>query len=184
MSTLELFILGLGLSMDAFAVTISNLVAYRGTDRLHRWLMPVFFGVFQGGMTAIGYFAGSLVSSFIERYAGIITFVILGFIGAKMIYDAVRESREPASAQRGELTIPILFFQAIATSIDALAVGVSFAALSIDVGFAAGLIGIVTALCCVAGLLIAKRFGAKLGDKATIVGGIVLVIIGVKALFS
>lgn len=81
MSTIELLILGLALSMDAFAVTVSNAFVYRGTDKAHRLLMPVFFGVFQGFMPVIGFYAGSLVGPFIETYAGIITFVILGFIG-------------------------------------------------------------------------------------------------------
>ena len=84
MSTIELLILGLALSMDAFAVTVSNAFVYRGTDKAHRLLMPVFFGVFQGLMPVIGFYAGSLVGPFIETYAGIITFVILGFIGGKI----------------------------------------------------------------------------------------------------
>lgn len=184
MDTLELLLLGLALSMDAFAVTISNAFAYRGSDKLHRLLMPIFFGAFQAGMTLIGFFAGSLISAFIDNYAGIITFVILGFIGSKMLWDAKRASHDKAEEQQTRITVPILFFQAIATSIDALAVGVSFAALSIDIGLASSIIGATTFICCFIALLIGKRFGMKLGNKATIIGGVVLIAIGVKALFG
>lgn len=184
MSILELLLLGLALSMDAFAVTISNAFAYRGSDKLHRFLMPVFFGVFQAGMTVIGFFAGSLISAFIDNYAGIITFIILGFIGGKMLWDAFHESDEETEEHQTCITVPALFFQAIATSIDALAVGVSFAALSIHIGIASSIIGLTTFICCFIALLIGKRFGMKLGSKATIIGGLVLIAIGIKALFG
>lgn len=170
MSTIELLILGLALSMDAFAVTVSNAFVYRGTDKAHRLLMPVFFGVFQGLMPVIGFYAGSLVGPFIETYAGIITFVILGFIGGKMLWDAFHEEPEEVFDKQAKLTIPVLFFQAIATSIDALAVGVSFAALSLNIASAATLIGLTTALCCIVALIIGRHFGMKLGNKATIIG--------------
>lgn len=173
MSTIELLILGLALSMDAFAVTVSNAFVYRGTDKAHRLLMPVFFGVFQGLMPVIGFYAGSLVGPFIETYAGIITFVILGFIGGKMLWDAFHEEPEEVFDKQAKLTIPVLFFQAIATSIDALAVGVSFAALSLNIASAATLIGLTTALCCIVALILGRHFGMKLGNKATIIGGII-----------
>ncbi len=184
MNIFELLLLGLALSMDAFAVTISNAFAYRGSDKLHCFLMPVFFGMFQAGMTLIGFFAGSLISRFIDNYAGIITFIILGFIGGKMLWDAFHETNEPADENRSCITIPVLFFQAVATSIDALAVGVSFAALSLNIGLASTIIGMTTFVCCIIALLIGKRFGMKLGNKATIAGGLVLVAIGIKALFG
>lgn len=165
MSTIELLILGLALSMDAFAVTVSSAFVYRGTDKAHRLLMPVFFGVFQGLMPVIGFYAGSLVGPFIETYAGIITFVILGFIGGKMLWDAFHEEPEEVFDKHAKLTIPVLFFQAIATSIDALAVGVSFAALSLNIASAATLIGLTTALCCIVALIIGRHFGMKLGEQ-------------------
>lgn len=181
MSIIEIILLGLALSMDAFAVTMSNAFAYRNADRAHLLLMPVMFGFFQGLMPVIGYFAGSLVNEFISQYAGIITFLILGVIGAKMIWDGFHGDfdEEQTSAK---LTFPIIFFQAIATSIDALAVGVSFAALSIDIMVAACIIGVTTFCCCVVALLLKKRLQAVLGDKASIAGGIVLIVIGIKAL--
>lgn len=181
MSVVEIVILGLALSMDAFAVTISNSFAYPKISRARSFSMPLAFGFFQFLMPVVGFVLGQLVSDFITQYAGIITFVILGFIGGKMIWDAFHEEEgEEASGQT--LTMPVLLFQAVATSIDALAVGVSFAALEVNVLTSSGIIGITTALTCIVALVIGKRFGNALGEKATIIGGAVLVLIGLKSL--
>lgn len=181
MSIVEIVILGLALSMDAFAVTISNSFAYPNISRARSFSMPLAFGFFQFLMPVVGFVLGQLVSDFITQYAGIITFVILGFIGGKMIWDAFHEEEgEEASGQT--LTMPVLLFQAVATSIDALAVGVSFAALEVNVLTSSDIIGITTALTCIVALVIGKRFGNALGEKATIIGGAVLVLIGLKSL--
>lgn len=181
MSVVEIVILGLALSMDAFAVTISNSFAYPKISRARSFSMPLAFGFFQFLMPVVGFVLGQLVSDFITQYAGIITFVILGFIGGKMIWDAFHEEEgEEASGQT--LTMPVLLFQAVATSIDALAVGVSFAALEVNVLTSSGIISITTALTCIVALVIGKRFGNALGEKATIIGGAVLVLIGLKSL--
>lgn len=181
MSIVEIVILGLALSMDAFAVTISNSFAYPKISRARSFSMPLAFGFFQFLMPVVGFVLGQLVSDFITQYAGIITFAILGFIGGKMIWDAFHEEEgEEASGQT--LTMPVLLFQAVATSIDALAVGVSFAALEVNVLTSSGIIGITTALTCIVALVIGKRFGNALGEKATIIGGAVLVLIGLKSL--
>lgn len=194
MTITELVLLGLALSMDAFAVTISNTFIYQGNSRARNILIPIAFGLFQGLMPRVGYVLGRLVSDVISQYAGIITFAILGFIGAKMIWDALHEEAEKdeESVQEGSsdnsvhsgqiLTLPVLTLQAIATSIDALAVGVSFAALSVNVAFAAGIIALTTALTCGIALVVGKRFGNALGERATIIGGIVLILIGLKSL--
>ena len=192
MTITELVLLGLALSMDAFAVTISNTFIYQGNSRARNILMPITFGLFQGLMPCVGYILGRLVSDVISQYAGIITFAILGFIGAKMIWDALHEEEDEESVQEGSsgnsahsgqiLTLPVLTLQAIATSIDALAVGVSFAALSVNVAFAAGTIALTTALTCGIALVVGKRFGNALGERATIIGGIVLILIGLKSL--
>lgn len=194
MTITELVLLGLALSMDAFAVTISNTFIYQGNSRARNILMPIAFGLFQGLMPCIGYVFGRLVSDVIAQYAGIITFAILGFIGAKMIWDALHEEAESDEefAQEGSsdnsvhsgqiLTLPVLTLQAIATSIDALAVGVSFAALSVNVAFAAGTIALTTALTCGIALVVGRRFGNVLGERATIIGAIVLILIGLKSL--
>lgn len=181
MSITEIVILGLALSMDAFAVTISNSFAYPKISRARSFSMPLAFGFFQFLMPVVGFVLGQLVSEFITQYAGIITFVILGFIGGKMIWDAFHEEEEEGASEQ-TLTMPVLLFQAVATSIDALAVGVSFAALEVNVLTSSGIIGITTALTCVVALTIGKRFGNALGEKATIIGGVVLVLIGLKSL--
>ncbi len=178
----EIIMLGLALSMDAFAVTISNAFAYPKLSRIRQASMPIAFGVFQFLMPLVGYLLGQLVSEIITQYAGIVTFVILGFIGGKMIWDAFHEDEEEEAPTKNTLTLPVLLFQAVATSIDALAVGVSFAALEVNMLLAVSLIGITTALTCTVALLIGKRFGHALGSKATIVGGVVLVLIGLKSL--
>lgn len=181
MSIVEIVILGLALSMDAFAVTISNSFAYPKISRARSFSMPLAFGFFQFLMPVVGFVLGQLVSDFITQYAGIITFVILGFIGGKMIWDAFHEE-EGEEASEQTLTMLVLLFQAVATSIDALAVGVSFAALEVNVLTSSGIIGVTTALTCIVALVIGKRFGNALGEKATIIGGVVLVLIGLKSL--
>lgn len=181
MSIVEIVILGLALSMDAFAVTISNSFAYPNISRARSFSMPLAFGFFQFLMPVVGFVLGQLVSDFITQYAGIITFVILGFIGGKMIWDAFHEE-EGEEASEQTLTMPVLLFQTVATSIDALAVGVSFAALEVNVLTSSGIIGVTTALTCIVALVIGKRFGNALGEKATIIGGAVLILIGLKSL--
>ena len=185
MSTIELLILGLALSMDAFAVTVSNAFVYRGTDKAHRLLMPVFFGVFQGLMPVIGFYAGSLVGPFIETYAGIITFVILGFIGGKMLWDAFHEDDEQGEeAQDAKLDLKELIMLAIATSIDALAVGITFAFLQVAIVPSVAIIGVVTFVLSFVGVAVGHFFGARFEKPATIVGGAVLILIGVKTLLE
>ena len=182
MTVVEIIMLGLALSMDAFAVTVSNSFVYPKLSRARSLSMPIAFGFFQFLMPVVGFALGQLVSEFITQYAGIITFVILGFIGGKMIWDAFHEDDEEEEASEQTLTLPVLLFQAVATSIDALAVGVSCAALEVNVLTSSGIIGITTALTCIVALIIGKRFGHALGEKATIVGGVVLILIGLKAL--
>lgn len=117
MSVFEIVILGLALAMDAFAVTISNSFAYPKISRTRSLSMPLAFGFFQFLMPVVGFVLGQLVSDFITQFAGIITFAILGFIGGKMIWDAFHEE-EGEEASEQTLTMPVLLFQAVATSID------------------------------------------------------------------
>lgn len=167
--------------MDAFAVTVSNVFAHGGLSRGRAMLMPVFFGAFQGLMPLAGFFAGSLVAEAIERYAGIVAFVILGFVGGKMIWDALHEEGD-ADVDDKTLAVGSLFVQAIATSIDAFAVGVSFVGMGVEPLSASGIIALTTFGCTCLALAVGRTFGSKLGEKATIVGGVVLVLIGIKAL--
>ena len=196
MSLIEILLVGLALSMDAFAVTISNAFAYRHESRARLMLMPVAFGVFQALMPVLGFFAGTVAAGFIERYAGIVSFVILALIGGAMIREGARELRHGGEAAsdvekvagategRRRLTVRMVLVQAVATSIDAFAVGVSFLASGAPIALAAPVVGVTTFACCVVALLAGRRFGALLGDRAEIVGGVVLLAIGVKALLA
>lgn len=185
---LEVFIVGLALSADAFAVTISNSFAYADERRSRLALMPVLFGAFQGGMPVLGYFLGGLAATLIERYAGIVTLVILGFIGGNMVREGVGSLLCPpeggTSRLGARLTIGQLVFQAVATAIDAFAVGVSLRAESVDLIAAVTLIGLTTAACCLVALAIGRRLGCLLGNRAEVAGGIVLIIIGLQAFAS
>lgn len=186
MSIVEILLLGVALSMDAFAVTISNSFAYQHEPRARLMMMPVAFGLFQCLMPIAGFFAGTIAAGLIEQYAGIVSFVILAFIGGNMVREgvgALRGGQEADEApEQGRLTVGSVLVQAVATSIDAFAVGVSLLASGANVWFAAPVIGVTTLLCCVGALLVGRRFGSLLGDKAEIVGGAVLLAIGVKAL--
>ena len=183
MSVFEIVILGLALAMDAFAVTISNSFAYPKISRARSLSMPLAFGFFQFLMPVVGFVLGQLVSDFITQYAGIITFAILGFIGGKMIWDAFHEE-EGEEASEQTLTMPVLLFQAVATSIDALAMGVTFAFLQVNIAFAVLFIGVTTFVLSAVGLKIGNIFGARFKTLAERFGGAVLILMGVKILLE
>lgn len=193
MSLVEILVLGLALSADAFAVTISNTFVYCHETRARLALMPVLFGLFQGLMPVAGYYLGGLAANIIETYSGIVTLVILGIIGGNMIREGVgalmlakndpEAAAEAAACTTSRLTVPALLFQAVATAIDAFAVGVSLRAESVEILSASCVIALTTACCCVVALAIGRRFGELLGDRAEVIGGIVLVCIGIKAMF-
>ncbi len=202
MGVIEILLLGLALSADAFAVTISNSFAYAHEPRARLALMPVFFGAFQALMPLLGYFVGGLAARLIEQYSGVVTLVILGIIGGNMVREGVLALRaggdgDPANdaaarAADGDgngngpkrLTVGILVLQAIATAIDAFAVGVSLRAQTVNLPFAVCVIGLTTFACCVVALVAGRRLGSLLGDKAEIAGGLVLIGIGIKALLG
>ena len=125
--------------------------------------MPIAFGLFQGIMPIFGFYLGALFSGFIEKYAGVISLVILGVIGINMIREGI--------------------LPAVATSIDAFAVGVSFAAQGVEIFMSALIIAVTTFLLSLIAVIIGEKAGERLGSKAEILGGIILIIIGVKALF-
>lgn len=192
MGIVEILVLGVALSADAFAVTISNTFVYAGESKGRLALMPIIFGLFQGLMPLLGYFVGGLAAEVIEEYAGIITLIILGFIGGNMVRGGVcallglgDDADEPANGPAvRRLTVATLLVQAIATAIDAFAVGVSLRAQAVAIVPAAAIIMLTTAACCVVALLIGRKLGEVLGDRAEVAGGIVLVIIGLKAFFA
>ena len=196
MGLLEILLLGVALATDAFSVTISNTFAFDDHRFSRLMRMPLFFGLFQFGMSLAGYFVGGIAAELIEKYAGMVSLVILGFIGSNMLYSGYKALKEDASeedeeeaqqgAQQGATTLSYgkLLFQAVATAIDAFAVGVSFRAHSVDILVASALFGIITAILCTIALFIGKKLGSLLGDRAEMVGGIVLILIGLKAFFG
>lgn len=189
MGLVEIIVLGIALSADAFAVTISNCFIYASESKRRLMLMPLMFGLFQMLMPIAGYFIGGLAAEVIEKYSGIVTLVILGFIGGNMVREGALAlmGKEPVDeqAQGGpaakHLTFTEVFVQAIATAIDAFAVGVSLRAQSVDIVLSASIIGLTTFGCCCIALGIGRRLGHLLGDYAEVVGGLVLVGIGIKA---
>lgn len=177
----EALVLGVALAMDAMAVTLSNSLCEPDMPRSKKFAMPVAFALFQMGMPIAGFFGGTLVAPLIEAYAGIVSLVILGFVGGKMVWEAVHEMREPESCSSSRLTWPTIGMEAIATSIDAFIVGVSFAASGKDIVLYGGAIGLTTFACCLAVLLIGRKLGEHFGARAQVAGGIVLILIGIKA---
>ena len=180
MGTFEIIMIGIGLSMDAVAVSLSNGLGCAQISKDKIFAMPLFFGVFQGLMPFLGYYAGRLFANEIEQYSGIIILIILGFIGGKMVYDGLFSKGEEACTL---LTYRLLFIQAIATSIDAFAVGVGFASMQIDIVSSVFIIGITTLILSYLALVVGKYFKSVLGSKAQVLGGIILIVIGIRAFF-
>ncbi|MBQ5960246.1 MAG: manganese efflux pump [Firmicutes bacterium] len=177
----ELILTAIGLAMDAFAVSICKGLALQKLKFRHMLLAGLYFGVFQALMPLIGYYLGSIFSGFIEKIDHWVAFVLLLWIGIRMIREGLSAKDEEADADFSVKTMLIL---AVATSIDALAVGISFAVLSVRIIPAVSLIGIITFVICFAGVWIGHVFGSKLNKGAEVLGGSVLILIGVKILLE
>ncbi len=173
------FLLGLGLSMDAFAVSMSSgtmIRPFRVNDALK---LAFFFGAFQALMPILGWLGGNLVQGFVSAYAPWIAFGLLAFIGIKMIYEAFYGSPD---GRASSLNYRMLFILAIATSIDALAVGISFALLKTPVLMPAAIIGCVTFSMSFCGAILGYRIGRFLENEVEILGGLILLGLGIKIL--
>lgn len=184
MGILELFILAVGLSMDAFAVAVCKGLATTTLKPKHMIITGLWFGGFQGLMPLIGFFLGVTFKKYIEAYDHWVAFVLLGIIGANMIKEAFsKEEEESADASFSAKT---MFVMAIATSVDALAVGISFAMLlSIkEIPLAVSFIAVITFILSAIGVKIGNAFGAKHKSKAELAGGIILILIGTKILLE
>lgn len=181
MSFLELLLVAVGLSMDAFAVAVCRGLEMRRIDYRQALLIAVFFGGFQALMPVVGYLLGAGFEHYISAFDHWIAFALLAFIGGKMIWEAVRGGEEE---QPQELDLKMLLMMAVATSIDALAVGVSLAALAVNIWSAAAFIACVTFACCLVGHAVGRRFGALLGSKAQVLGGVILIVLGAKILIE
>lgn len=180
MSFIEILLIGIALSMDAFAVCLSSSMVYTKLTPKQKLSMPVAFGVFQGLMPVTGFFLGSLFADIINKWSGPISLIILGFIGVNMLREGLSDDEEHSTK---EFTFKILILQAIATSIDAFAVGVSFAASQAPIFTAAPIIAVTTFILSMVAQFIGNKVGEKLGNRAEILGGVILIIIGIKAMF-
>lgn len=181
MGIIELLLIAIGLSMDAFAVSVTNGLCYKNVKFKWTLGMGLCFGLFQGAMPTIGYFLGSTFADYISALDHYIALILLCFIGGKMIYDSIKSSNEEAIKTDLSITLGILLVQGVATSIDALAVGVSFAMLSdVNIVAAAGFIASVTFVLSIAAVFVGKNFGNLLNNKAQIIGGLILIAIGLK----
>ncbi|MDO4544948.1 MAG: manganese efflux pump MntP family protein [Bacillota bacterium] len=182
MSFIDIFLISVGLAMDAAAVSMTNGMVYRNLKKSTYLAMPLFFGAFQAAMPVLGYYIGGIFAELITRYSGIVIFVILGIIGGKMIKEGIADIRENNVCPNKMMTLQVLLFQSVATSIDAFAVGIGFSAMRMSIWMPVTIIGLVTAVIVVAAIIIGRKFGNMLGCKAEILGGVILVIIGIKAL--
>jgi len=181
MSFVELMLTAIGLSMDAFAVSVSQALTAPNFKKIDALKFGIFFGAFQALMPLIGWFFGNMFSSYVVAIDHWIAFVLLGYIGVKMILDATVLKDEEKS---NDLNIKLLLVLAFATSIDALAVGVSFAFMKMNVWKSVLTIGVTTFVLCPIGALLGKKVGNALGDKAQIIGGIILIFMGTNILLQ
>ena len=188
MSYISIILLGIGLAMDAFSVSVSKGLTCKKNVHKTALACGITFGFFQGIMPLIGWLIGSRFASIIDKYSGYVGFAILGFIGGKMIFDAIKGDEYESG---GDLTLKTLLVLGIATSIDALAVGVTF--VSPELGNLSAfmtvlsyclIIAVITFVFSFFGCEFGKKLKNIIGSKAEIFGGIVLCIIGIKLLFE
>ena len=181
-----LLLMGVGLSMDAFAVSICKGLSMRKVNKKQCLVIGLFFGGFQALMPFIGWVLGSQFEQYITSIDHWIAFILLGFIGGKMVVEAIREKDE--AVEVGKMDPPFdfkeMFILAIATSIDALAVGITFAFLQVPIVEAVSIIGITTFVISVIGVYVGNFFGNRYKKKAELAGGIILILIGLKILLE
>ena len=183
MGFVELFLIGVGLSMDAFAVSVCKGLNMRGKVNFkHAGVIALFFGGFQALMPLAGYFLGIGFEKYITKIDHWIAFVLLGFIGGKMVIEAIKEWNAEDKQEEDRLEIKELLILAVATSIDALAVGITFAFLSVNIWSAISIIGVTTFILSMIGVVIGNKFGSKYKSKAELVGGLILVLMGANIL--
>lgn len=180
LSFTELFLLAVGLSMDAFAVSVCKGLSLGKIEIKHMCTAGVWFGGFQALMPLAGYLLGSFFADMITSVAHWIAFILLLIIGGGMIKEAKSETEEVD----GSMDVKTMFLLAVATSIDALAVGVPFAFLKVKIIPAVSLIGVITFVCSVIGVKIGSIFGCRYRSRAELCGGIILILIGIKTLLG
>lgn len=182
---IQTFLIGLGLAMDAFAVAICKGLGMSKLNKKQAIIISIYFGGFQALMPLIGWLLGVGFQQYIVSIDHWIAFVLLGFIGGKMIYEAIKGDDEDAiEVKDAPLNHKELVLLAIATSIDALAVGVTFAFLEVPIVESIVMIGVTTFIICIIGVVIGNFFGSRLKKKAEFAGGLILILIGLKILLE
>jgi putative Mn2+ efflux pump MntP len=184
MGFLEIFLIGVGLSMDAFAVSLVQGLSVKKI-KLENFLKPaITFGIFQALMPFVGWLIGGMVSDKIADYADYVAFVLLIIVGGKMVMEARKEEQEEEAGEEIEESNSNIILLGIATSIDALAIGFTFSLIkNFNIVSAISIIGFTTFFISAAGVYIGNKFGKFLGAKAEYLGGIILIAMGIKALF-
>lgn len=181
LSLMELFILAVGLSMDAFAVAVCKGLALEKINLKKVCLVGLWFGIFQALMPLLGYILGSQFAEYVNTFAPWIAFALLLLIGGNMIKESFGKEEEKAN---DSLAVSVMFLLAIATSIDALAVGITFSLMKLNIVAAIAFIGVTTFVISCVGVKIGSVFGSKYKSKAEFAGGVILIIIGVKILLE
>lgn len=187
MGYIELLVLGVGLSMDAFAVAVCKGLGMKRVNYRHAVVIALFFGAFQALMPLIGWALGTQFESLVTPVDHWIAFALLAFIGGKMLWDAFHEESKEGTATEGQnehLNLRELTLLAVATSIDALAVGITFAFLQVNIVFAVTIIGVTTFVLSLVGVIVGNQFGSRFERPATIAGGAVLILLGFKILLE
>ncbi len=183
----ELFLLAVGLSMDAFAVSVCKGLAMKKATLRAEATCGLWFGGFQALMPTVGFFLGALFADAIEAFDHWVAFALLAIIGINMLKEALEKKDEPGDnpEKDADLSVKTMFLMAVATSIDALAVGISLAMVgSVNIWLAAAFIGICTCLLSALGVKIGNVFGSRYEKKAELAGGVILILLGVKILLE
>lgn len=184
MRLIELLLIAAGLAMDAFAVSICTGMPMRKITLKKALIVGLYFGAFQAAMPLIGYWAGSRFAEKISAFDHWIAFVLLAFIGGKMLWEGLKKQESCGDAPEPSLGLKKMLPLAVATSIDALAVGVSFAFLKVDIILAVICIGVITLVLSAAGVKIGHVFGLRFKSKAEVTGGVILILMGLKILIQ
>lgn len=184
MEIIELLLIGVGLSMDAFAVSICKGLNMKKVNKVHCAVIALFFGGFQALMPLIGWVLGKQFETYITSVDHWVAFVLLALIGGNMLKESRNKEEGETCQCNNRLDIKELFLLAIATSIDALAVGITFAFLKVDIIPAIGIIGVTTFILSAVGVFVGNIFGSRYKNKAEFAGGIILILIGIKILLE
>lgn len=178
MELLTILIIAIGLSFDTFAVSVSSGLILRRIDFFNASKIAITLALFQAVMPLIGWLAGTGIKDYAENFDHWVAFGILGLLGGKMIYESFKT--DPENRNFNPLDLKVMIGMAIATSIDALIVGFSFALLDFKILISIGIIGFVTYVVAMLGMLFGKKIGSRLGRRMEMIGGIMLILIGLK----